>query len=343
MFKNKTKNLLVGVATVSMLLVGCADSTSDSKTKKMTAEQEETFINELLGQENMNSMNPSLFEEEMEKELGKMSDAGAAEVVDGYIFTIYKNLSTYSSKVQGFNVELLALKEAGTNFNKKADRDAIKNELLRTFVQEVYNNQLKLSETGGVYNVYPDLAHVIKEYGSYMTEDMKTYITLSNEEMNQSFFNAETGEIDLSIVSDRIVRLGEMISKYPDSPYQLSFANSISYYYEVYFGTNNELLEDSDNLLKASVWEQYKKDAETFKDTALGADLAVLLPVIEKNKGQMNPDVLEVVGNIVQSKSPQQPETSSEETVTEEVELTEEEVLKNVEKAKETIKESSSK
>lgn len=345
MLNSSVRAWIVAIATISTLLAGCTDSSSEEKSNKMTLEQEETYINELLGQEKMSNMSPLKFEEKMKKKIDNISEAGAAEIVDGYIFTIYQNLSKYSSKVQGFNGELLALKEEGIDFSKSEERETIKEELLKTFVKEVYENQLVLTEVGGTFNVFPNLAYVIEQYGSYMTEDMKNYINLSNEEMNQSFFNTETGEIDLAIVSNRIARLGDMVEKYPDSPYQMSFTNSISYYYEVYFGTNNELLEDSDNILKESVWGQYKKDAETHKDSILGRDLAVVLPVLEEHKGQMNPDVLEAIGNIVNSKAPKvQEESAKTEAVGEEsVKATEEEVLEKVGKVKEKIEETNSK
>src|SRR5690606_15266598 len=92
--------------------------------------------------------------------------------------------------------------------------------------------------------------------------------------------------------------------------------NSKNYYYQVYFGTNNEFLIDENKVILAEVLEHYQKVVKENPDTQLAKDVQAFLDKLKETENKVTDDVYVFLLDLTKADVP---------TVTEEGEVVTEE------------------
>lgn len=243
--------------------------------------------------------NSKELKKELDQNVKKLNEKNATKMVDSFLFSIYGTIPEMNDKMLGLQTHL---KEADTKEVDYADPSTfslIKDDTVKGFVKDLETHYLFLYKEDGEYIIKPKIDVIMETYGEYISEDLKALLTFTMKEYDQNFFDKKEKKINLSVVADRIQELETYTEKYKESNYVQAFAQSKYYYYQVFFGLNNDLMKDENNLVKKEVLEDYQKMYEKMnkkeKETKFGKHLKETLNMFEKTNGSLTPEAIEML------------------------------------------------
>jgi hypothetical protein len=279
------KKVLLGAfcLAISFSLVGCG-------SQPFTKDQEKVFMEEYMTLATTPS-EPDVLEKKMKGNLDRLSKEEASNAIDGMLYAMYQKLPALGKKADGMQESITKEKENNIDINNPESTKKINDQTLKAFVGEVLNDHYYFVEENGRYVVQPNMTYMLEKYEKYMTDSLKATVIFSREEFDVPFYNADTTKFDLDKVVNRIVLLEDNLKKYGDSYYKESFLKSKEYYYQIYFGMNNDLLVDSKKVFLPEVMDHYKKTEKEYPDTQLSKDLIRFLAKLKGTKNVLTDDL----------------------------------------------------
>lgn len=323
------KKQVIGIMAVSLASVavvsGCTTDSNGTNVKKFTEKEQKEYMKK-FSDKVVNAKNVNEIIEELDKNIDKVSKNEASTMVDGLLFVMHKNYTDMNNKIYGLQAELAELDKKGIDYNKTSDILKVEDAMTKAFLQEAIAQKYNIQKIGSEYYVKPNIKWVLDKYGKYMNEDLKAITEFTLEETTKAFYNADTQSFDLDTVVSRILKIEENMKKFPDSFYLESMKNSKEYYYQIYFGVNNQFLVDNNKKVKDSVLKHYQKTVEKYPNTQIGKDTKAVLEKLKTTNNVVTDDLfvylLDLTGTAVDE-------------VQKEAKATEEKANKIVEESKE--------
>lgn len=283
---NKKLTLLALTGVVA--LTGCATTTEQAEP--FTDEEVVTYLDEyttLINEE----VEPSVFMEKMSEGIGRLPEDEASNLVDSFLYLLYTYPQEMNETLSGMQKALQEAMEDGVDINSKDALTAIEDETVQTFLKQVQERKMYIHSINNELVIQPDLAFLLDTYGDYMVDELKALTEFNLTEAKTSFFDASANQFDLDIVAERIAHLESLKESFDDEFYLKALESSANYYYQIYFGTNNDFLVDEDDVLLPPVKEHYVTSAEDYAGTTFGDRLNDVLALLEKTDDTVTEDV----------------------------------------------------
>jgi len=297
------------VLSATLLFAGC------SNDKPFSEEQQETYMNEYMDLV-VKPTEPKELMKKLDESIKKLDQEQASHAIDGLLYAMFQFMPDMSTKLQGLQSTLMKY-EGEVDFNNEAEvKEKIDDATLKAFLEEVHSRYFRLAKENGQYVLHPNMDLIVDKFEPYMSEDLKAMVMFSKSEYDKAFFDEETQSFDLDLVVERILTLEENLKKHEGSYYVDGMSNSKNYYYQVYFGTNNEFLIDENSVVLKEVLEHYQKVVKEHADTQLAKDVQAFLDKLKETNNKVTDDVYVFLLDLTKADVP---------TVTEEGEVVTEE------------------
>lgn len=275
-----------------LLLVGCGK-------KEMTEKEEKAFMDKYMDMV-VKPSEPKTLEKQLDENIEYLSQKNASDAVDGLLYSMYQFLPEMNQKAQGLQSVLEKYEDKKVNFNEKKDWKKIKDDTLKAFLGEVEKRHLLVKKENGTFVVKPNMDYVLKKYEKYMKDDLKAMVLFSKEEYDEPFVDENTQTLKLDVVANRILKLEKYENKYKGSYYAKGFNNSKMYYYQVYFGMNNQFVVDSNQVVLPEVRKHYEKVIREHPNTQLAKDLKAYLAKLKGTNYKLTDDVYAFLSDMIQ-------------------------------------------
>lgn len=185
------------------------------------------------------------------------------------------------------NVQEVLLKEAWPLTEETAL--AIKDETVRTLVQNAYKGGYKLEAVEG--SIYPVVDYSVQShYGKYVSEQMNAYIGLMAAESDKAAAKDGGLVISWDELAARALLAEAFVAKYKDSPEREAVENEyVNKYMSMYInGLVNTPIYDTDSFkLLDEVKASYKKTIAEAPDSVTGRLVAQFLDVLAESGDQV--------------------------------------------------------
>lgn len=268
---------------------------------KFSSNEEEKYLNEYYDLA-MKPEDPKVVIEKLDKNIARLSQEGASNAIDALIYNVYEKAPTLSEKMNGLQETMTKQAESGIDFNNPESYNKVNDPTLKAFLTEVKDQNMTVIKDVQGFTVVPDMGGLLTKYDSYMSEPLKQIVLFSKSEYEKQFFDINAQKFDLDVVVERILMMENAMKKYPDSHYLSAFAESKSYYYEIYFGNNSDYLIDSKKTVLPEVLEHYKKTVESHKGTQLATDVQSYLDKLKTTNNVVTDDVIVFVDGLTENK-----------------------------------------
>ncbi|MDF2879622.1 MAG: hypothetical protein K0R54_179 [Clostridiaceae bacterium] len=278
--------IILSIFIMCVGLLGCS-----SNTQAITQEDEEIFITEYRDLVLIPS-EPAILVEKLDTMVSKISSNNATDAVDGLLYAIHQFLPEMNVKLKALSPGLKEYIEKDFDINNKENLEKITDTTLRGFVTQVLERHMLIEEYNGEYFLNVNYQFVLDKYKDFINEDLKALIEFSIKEDLSQFFDSEKNMFELDIVVERLIKIEENINSYPDSVYIPAMLDSKSYYYEVYFGTNNDFLVDNNNKVLDTVLNHYKATIEKYPDSELAKDIKEYIAILQDTNNSVTDDIL---------------------------------------------------
>jgi len=280
----------IAVATAMASLITLSACSEQAPKEKFTEAEQKEFVDEFSAKV-LGAEKPAIVHKELQASIERLPKTEASNAVDGLLYTMHQLTAETNTKLQGFQEALRELKNKNIDFNSVTGINKVKDETLRTLLEEADKQLFIIEEIGGQFIAYPDIEYILKEYENYMNEDLKAMSKFSLEENTQPFFNTEANAFNMDIVIQRINTIEKNMKKFPDSYYLDGMKKSKTYYYQIYFGTNNSFLVDANDTILPEIIEHYKKTAEKHPDAEIGKTTIQVLEKLKESKNVVTDDI----------------------------------------------------
>lgn len=296
--KRKFYGKPVAALLLSMtLLAGCSEET-------YTPEQERTDIEGLV-KKATSETTPMEFKKLIEDKLDKASEEGAVELVDLYIYTVFEHGRKMEEIAPAFQDDMKKWAESKKDIMKEEDVKNIENSIFKAFVEELRDADMKMVFLDDKYVAQPNYDAIRETYGKYMNEEMQRYLELSQIDTETQFYDVLTNHVNLELLAERIIRVMDMQSDFPNSKYGPSLQSGESYYREVFFGVGSDLLFSYDDKVNEDTLKVYRNYAKSHKEHKFGKDLQTLIELLETHKYKPHEQIDAYIESLVTSKEQQ--------------------------------------
>ena len=181
----------------------------------------------------------------LDENIGTFDKLEATKGVEALLFYLNNNLNDTSKYIK--YIELI---EYGVEANVEIkDIDAFYNNAPDNHIKDIYaslnNNLYMIRNKGDSFNItdssYVDIDYdkILEKYKDYIYDDLIALIEYYKVE-NVFIYDDKLDELIFEDVLSNIVKLEEIIEKYPDSAYLDEFKNNLDYNYQIYFGAAND-------------------------------------------------------------------------------------------------------
>lgn len=280
----KSKLLMGLVLSTSLLFAGC------SNDKPFTEEQQEAYMNEYMDLV-VKPTEPQELMKKLDESIKRLDQEQASHAIDGLLYAMFQFIPDMNTKLQGLQSSLMKY-DGKVDFNKKEEvAEKVDDGTLKAFLDEVHSRLFVMAKENGQYIIHPNMNLIVEKYESYMTDDLKAMVMFSKSEYDKPMFDEEKQMFDLDLVVERILTLEKNIKKHEGSYYADGMNNSKNYYYQVYFGTNNEFLIDEKSVVLDEVMKSYQKVVKEHPDTQLAKDVQAFLAKLKETKNKVTDDV----------------------------------------------------
>ncbi|BBW98882.1 hypothetical protein [Geobacillus subterraneus] len=256
------KPLWLGVCLSLLLLSACQ--------RAFSPKEENAFMERYVNQVKQ-ATDVVALEEELTENLDRLSKENQSHAVDAYLFALHQEAERMAKKMSGLTDLLKEYQAEGVIQGTHIQLKKVKDETLSAFLRELQKKHLVLDSDEGGYRVYPDLDYVYERYHAHMDGALKDLVRFVKEENKHPVIKGD-GTVDLGATANRIIQLESLIQKHRHSPHKSSFVQSLRYYYETYFGLNNEYVIQN-NVVSAEAYQHYQKTVRAHEGTQLAKDL----------------------------------------------------------------------
>ncbi|TCK01351.1 UNVERIFIED_ORG: hypothetical protein BDK47_11642 [Anoxybacillus amylolyticus] len=285
------KQLWMGVCSSLLLLSACQ--------REFSPKEENAFMERYVGQVTQTTDVVAL-EKELTQNLDRLSKENQSHAVDAYIFALHQEAERMAKKMSGMTDLLSEYQKQGVIQGTRIQLENVKDETLSAFLRELQKKHLVLFSDELGYRVYPDMDYVYEHYQSYMNEALKDLVRFVKEENKRPVVKGD-GTVDLDTTVNRIVRLESLIQKHKHSPHKGSFVQSLHYYYETYFGLNNEDVIKND-VVSEKAYQHYQRTVRIHKGTQLAKDLQGYLAKLDASHRKVTDAIYEFLFSLVDQK-----------------------------------------
>lgn len=278
---------------VGLSLFACAPA-------KFTPEEENKFLEEF----DVMIFEPAQPEDMMKKldsAVGRLSENEASYAIDGLLYAIHQFIPEMEEKTATLSSELIKYHSDGIDLNSEKAIDEINDEMVKALLKELHKKKLVLEVFNSDIFVKADMNLILDKYAKYMNDDLKAVAQFSADENMNEFFSKEDGMFDLDTVANRILKIEENMNTFTDSIYIPSMIDSKVYYYQIYFGLNNEYVVDNKDNVKPAVINHYKETMDKYPDSVLAIDIAGYLEKLEETSGKLNDDAFVYLNELTSS------------------------------------------
>lgn len=291
------KKSLILIAGVVLLLslVGCKSNTNS--VSPFSKDEQESFMQSYMGLVTKPS-EPEVLEEKMKGNIERLSKDEASNVVDGLLYAMYQKYTTINQKADGLQDTMKKYTDQGIDLGKAENLKSINDETLKAFLGEVQKNHYFIVKDNDKYVAQPDMAYMLQKYEQYMSDALKAMVLFSKEEYESGFFDEKTQKFDLDKITKRILMLEDNLNKYAGSYYEEPFKNSKAYYYQIYFGVNNDFLMDSKKVVLKDVLDHYEKTIAANPNSQLAKDLKAYMEQLKKSNNEVTANVLAYLADL---------------------------------------------
>ena len=201
----------------------------------------------------------------LDENIGTFDKLEATKGVEALLFYLNNNLNDTSKYIK--YIELI---EYGVEANVEIkDIDAFYNNTPDTHIKDIYtslnDNLYMIRNKGDSFNItdssYVDIDYdkILGKYKDYIYDDLIALIEYYKVE-KVFIYDDKLNELIFEDVLSNIVKLEEIIEKYPDSAYLDEFKNNLDYNYQIYFGAANDGLGvfDGEGNIYENALKHYK-------------------------------------------------------------------------------------
>lgn len=291
------KKLLTSVLLIasSCIFVGCGN-------QKMSNEEQSKFVNK-INEEVVQSVNINKLEDEIDKNINKLSKDNASQVVNSYIYRLYQLNTDYLPVLNDLK-PLMKDVEAQKKIDLTNSHSHVKLDdgLVKGFKEQLDNDHLKLRKDSGNFYISVDMEYVLKRYGDNVSPDLKKFMEFRENEDSKKIFSSETETFDLDEICERIVTIEKNMKEYKDSKYINQWKSSLEYYYNIIFETNHTFFNDKNDSIKKDILEKYEKYVEKYKGTQFSDDLKKIVDILKEKNDTSDSKYVETVNDIFNKK-----------------------------------------
>lgn len=290
----KSLILMVGVALL-LSLVGCkSNSTTPTPFSK---DEQDSFLQSYMSLVTKPS-EPYVLEEKMNGNIERLSKEEASNAVDGLLYAMYQKYTTINQKAEGLQDVMKKYTDQGIDLGKSENLKSIDDDTLKAFLGEVQKAHYFIAKDNEKFVAQPDMGYMLQKYEPYMSDALKAMVLFSKEEYESGFFNEKAQKFDLDKITKRILMLEDDLTKYAGSYYEEPFKNSLTYYYQIYFGVNTDFLMDSKKFVLKEVLDQYEKTISANPNSQLAKDLKSYMEQLKKSNNEVTANVLAFLADL---------------------------------------------
>lgn len=256
--KKKTNPIVIIEILLVVLLIGIFGGShfSDYKEKQIKELKSSTIT--YLGQDHAKEE----IETTLKTNFEKLSKEDCTEIIDLYIHAAY----AVSSQAM-IDDEMTNDIYATMNENKEFDFDKIKNEETKKMCETLYNQNIVLRFVNGNLFFDVDYGYFADTYGKYVQDDFREMLLLFDEEKKNDYYDAETDTMNASVVEERLLKVYEILEKYPNSGIKGSAEDYYNFYKKIYLGAYaQDYIYETGARIKNEVVSRYPYFAEKVKD-----------------------------------------------------------------------------
>lgn len=236
----------------------------------------------------------------IDENIGKLSQIEGDKMVSELERVLQDSInSTTDTILQGDpNGELMKI--AGTELFFPEDKiKDIEDEKLRDEITKIINSKYKLINLEG--NYYPIVDYEkIKQYNSYISEEMKEYIVIKAMDSNEPMAIDAGLRISYDNLADRILQTEKFIEKYSQGQRHEEMLGNYKNKLAIYLGglDNTPIADFTSKRIFDDVLESYKKVAKV-KDSVTAFVVSKYIDAIEENDLIINKDVQDKIVSLV--------------------------------------------
>lgn len=219
--------------------------------------------------------------EKLLKDFSKMDKADCTQIVDTYIYGTYNAAMQYTLSDDETNELMFVTPGSETTPDLSRLEDA---DMKQKFEDLLNEDHIIVRYVNGDIFYDVDYGYFIQSFGDYLNDDYKELLTLYDDEKNENYYDQANNEFYASVVTSRLDRLYQLLTKYPDSDILESIQTSYIFYKSVYLGAYaQEYIFDSGSI-RQNVFDNYKEYVSVCKDEELKSFLSELIADYEESK-----------------------------------------------------------
>lgn len=245
--KKKNRYLALTCCSIIFLLtflVGILafEQTNDNKLKERTI----SYLSEKHSSEETES--------KLKEAFHKLPASTNTEIIDLYL------RATYALANQTFiDDEMSNILYGVMDENRSFNYDKIKDPKIRETCETLKKQHINPTFINGNLLFDIDYSYFINQYGTYLNPDYLDMIKLYSEEKTIDYYDVENGSMNIDVVEDRLLKVYDIIQKYPNSNLQNSMNEYYLFYKKVYLGAYaQDYAFDSNVKLHDSLFQRYQ-------------------------------------------------------------------------------------
>ncbi|PAB60303.1 hypothetical protein [Anaeromicrobium sediminis] len=291
-------------------LSGCGDkkkevSTNNSQTTKEVKRDENTVVGQLDKMIEEEKYHDEIFEF-VDENIESVSKEEADEIIEkliGYRQTYIKIVFEDGYNAKSFQERLLRLNENGQSVIFNSTYDKTGDVMIDRFIAKLESRGCKpVSDEGEIYFV--DELHWIDKYNEYISEEMKSYISIKQKLVEKKDVSDAALLISFNELYDRIGLIEEFIKNYLNSKHKEEMVRKYEFYLRMYFYglDNTPTFEYNDEKINKEALKSYKEKYLNGEDSITKRILLVYLPLLEKNEYTFSGEIEHFLDGLFTSK-----------------------------------------
>lgn len=182
-----------------------------------------------------------------------------------------------------------------------ADIENIKEEAIRDLVAAIHSDQLRISSSEGMHFIEIDYPAIRSRYAAYASESLAAYLDIMARETEHHFAEDAALMVSPDELGGRLAAIEAFVNRNPDFPLIDDIKRLQSFYLPaLLLGLNNTpAFESGTGQIKESFLRSYRNLVQKHAGTHLTGLIQDYLGVLEQNRFQKAPAVLDFTRNAV--------------------------------------------
>ncbi len=276
-------------------LIPPGDTVTPPKNTHNQSDRDESIMNEFNRLKSKNA-SPAELMAFIEPKIGSLEKEDADKAVRVLLEVQQLQLANYNDKMME---EDFSLKLNSYSHEDLLALKNIKDEDVKSLLENAYKDGYKLSSAEGTYYLELDFAAMENKFSSFVSEETAAYLDIMADESTRHFAVDAALIISLEDLAGRVINTENFIERYPESSFIKEIRQRHQYYLTAYLAglDNTPAFSYEDNVLKPKVLESFKDSMQRYKGSKLAGLLDKYVDLLEKNDYKRTQEVVSFINN----------------------------------------------